>query len=1579
MLVLPRRGKGPIVQWETATVFISSTFQDMHGERDYLVKEVFPELLAWCERRRIHLFDVDLRWGITEEDTQSHNTVGVCLHNIDRCRPFFVCFLGQRRGWVPDEQDISRATFDEYPKLPHLAGQYSITEMEIEHALLAPMERMYESALRQQAPCQRTLFFFRRDDYLKDVPPELRARYCDSPDNLDRIAEVKEVIRQGGYPVTEYDCAFESSSDGGRLGSFSAEGTSLGQVILKQLQEQIALEFPDHMAVSDDGSDGAAEMEFVWHEEQSYYPQHADLDGLHRYVESSRRSAYLVTGASGSGKTSLLCAFVREYQGAQRLLVRLCGISPSTSDLYMTFRSIMNECGLPIPATRQELYTHLSDCLAAIAAQGPTVLLIDALNQTHDGMRLLELLPQELPEGLKIILSCKSESLDDDVMHKMAAYGNAEIHPLQTGFSEEFKRGMIDRFLSQYLKHLDEDSIRLIVESAGSATPLFLSVILNELRVFGHFEEVQNQIARFGASTQAAFEELLARLERESVLIGTQPLSALLFGLLASSRRGLDEDELVSCIQRIGGVSPDDLHPSVRMFLRQLRPFLARRDRLYDFFHESFRTAASARYAGLEQRCHEALADYFGSAVDPLGNGSFSCETSRPFDEYPYHLQRSRRDARLHELLLQPTWIVRRMAVSGVPALLRDYEFAPDNQGCQLVGDALRLCAPVLQRDPAQLSAQLTGRLLPWRDRLNEIGKLLDDLASRERYCWFEPVNAALCTPGENGLAFRHGGAPIAAMCLHLDTLVVVDELNRLGVYDRALGMRKGLADAGEVFVRCLASDGNVLYAGCDDGSVVLWQTQILAVLRTVRLGQHAINSLAVVGDHLRAVDESGTVLDYDLTRNALVSQTKASSRPLLALACDGERMAYGGLEECATFWDGKQAKRFKTKSGYVGAVALSGDQMAYSTFYPRIFFRNLSTGMVTSTDYTDDQDLASYDADTRVDYLRKQGPYIRGLCFDNGRVVVATPISVAVFAWGAEKPSETLPCHDARALIVADNAIYVGDGGGLVRSYRIGATTDVRVEAAPSPLVSLVCDEEHIAALSENSVDWYGWQWRAGRMSLDHQGAQRPDDGPWFYTSLGIWKDGVISESLYSGYRVRLGWEGFGTQRGQEWLRWDSTDTKRDDYVTQHVSAGDYLIMRDFDGSLWYYHASGPLSKRRLQQHDGYPRRRIAWEGHTVTKLALWSETQVAMTTKEEPRSVHVLSLSGAPRVVASFPVAHEVSMLSAGPEGLLFTYGEDGSVSALRDDGSTALSFQTIPGARAMEVSLDFLSLGLPSGLLASYLLPEGTLASLVSTDAGICSLFSVDDIVFAGSESGRLMAFQQHRLPAAAPKRKEALDALEALAREESLPERARVIEPAVDKEGFRYARMVTFLAPMVFTAIAFIISKGWGEYLFAASDGFAPGSPLGWLLGLAILFGRTIFYLLFVLAYSLAADFYYEDERWRGTRVLQLLDRYGLPLLFSLITVCCILLTNTPYETGRLAVRLSCYLPLGFILAYFQLADATMLQKEYKSLIARENGFRTIRVTVFFITLVITLVLTVMALVRPDLIAAIPGIT
>ncbi len=82
-------------------VFISSTFRDMQADRDELVKGVVPRLRALREARQVEWSDVDLRWGISDEQVAEGRGLPICLAEIDAYRPHFIGLLGGRHGWVP--------------------------------------------------------------------------------------------------------------------------------------------------------------------------------------------------------------------------------------------------------------------------------------------------------------------------------------------------------------------------------------------------------------------------------------------------------------------------------------------------------------------------------------------------------------------------------------------------------------------------------------------------------------------------------------------------------------------------------------------------------------------------------------------------------------------------------------------------------------------------------------------------------------------------------------------------------------------------------------------------------------------------------------------------------------------------------------------------------------------------------------------------------------------------------------------------------------------------------------------------------------------------------------------------------------------------------------------------------------------------------------------------------------------------------------------------------------------------------------------------------------------------------------
>lgn len=106
----------PQTSGHTIRVFVSSTFRDMHAERDVLNRVVFPEVRRRCQARGAEFVGLDLRWGVTEEEIQREGTLAICLQEISQCRPFFMCLLGERFGSVYPPDEIPVRFWDAPPR-----------------------------------------------------------------------------------------------------------------------------------------------------------------------------------------------------------------------------------------------------------------------------------------------------------------------------------------------------------------------------------------------------------------------------------------------------------------------------------------------------------------------------------------------------------------------------------------------------------------------------------------------------------------------------------------------------------------------------------------------------------------------------------------------------------------------------------------------------------------------------------------------------------------------------------------------------------------------------------------------------------------------------------------------------------------------------------------------------------------------------------------------------------------------------------------------------------------------------------------------------------------------------------------------------------------------------------------------------------------------------------------------------------------------------------------------------------------------------------------------------------------------
>src|ERR1035437_6839917 len=148
-------------------LFISSTFQDLQAERAYLMKPIFPKVRAACRERGIEFTDIELRWGLTEEEASLGRVIRTCLEEIDRCYPYFIALIGERYGWVPPLSEVQKdyQLIERYPWIEDASiDGKSLIEIEIMAGLLNDPNN-----------ATGAFVYYRKPDSTADVHPRLAA------------------------------------------------------------------------------------------------------------------------------------------------------------------------------------------------------------------------------------------------------------------------------------------------------------------------------------------------------------------------------------------------------------------------------------------------------------------------------------------------------------------------------------------------------------------------------------------------------------------------------------------------------------------------------------------------------------------------------------------------------------------------------------------------------------------------------------------------------------------------------------------------------------------------------------------------------------------------------------------------------------------------------------------------------------------------------------------------------------------------------------------------------------------------------------------------------------------------------------------------------------------------------------------------------------------------------------------------------------------------------------------------------------------------------------------------------------
>lgn len=397
-----------VANWGVRPVFITSTFQDMQAERDWLWDFVRPALEARLRARRRHLEWIDLRLGAdtaqgATEAAREAQVLKVCLDEVRRSRPFLIALIGDRYGWVPPH-DRAVAAAREAGIEGDVAGR-SVTDLEIDFGVF-----------HDPGQGRRSLFFLR--DPLPLGLTDDRARFSDAvatdaggPDRVARLAALKRrLVRSFPDRLHRYRATWKD----GRVAGLEAFGQQVEAAVWAQLEADLSEEAAP-ADLSWQAQEARALDAFAADHRRDFQGRAALLAGITTFLAAPGDDwALCLTGAPGAGKSAVFAEVLAHQQAAPALvLAHAAGASPHGSSVDAMLRRWIGELAafLNLPAdadaetgNTEAIVQRFASLLGRASVLRRVVVLVDALDQfepTPRG-RFLTWLPTLWPPNARL-------------------------------------------------------------------------------------------------------------------------------------------------------------------------------------------------------------------------------------------------------------------------------------------------------------------------------------------------------------------------------------------------------------------------------------------------------------------------------------------------------------------------------------------------------------------------------------------------------------------------------------------------------------------------------------------------------------------------------------------------------------------------------------------------------------------------------------------------------------------------------------------------------------------------------------------------------------------------------------------------------------------------------------------------------------------------------------------------------------------------------------------------------------------------------------------------------------------------
>jgi len=593
------------------SIFLSSSFFDMQEERDYLRKTVFRNLDAELIRKNARLRVIDLRGSeknmTGEEISKEEAVLWMCLQGVDACRPRLIGLLGDRYGWVPygqnakypDEATKSRIQFavsqmDQNKKMPitkEEIADISVTHLEIKYGMKNVTTSNTQKEKNTNISTEDCYFYIRTIDNLCEMPSEILTKFTEGKECQDTLKTwiTDQMGASQKKHITFYHAGWDLESQCISKDSL----VTLGQVMYDQLKQSIFNEL-DSVQLQDE-----SEMEtqiFLNAKRDNTIPR-AEIQALTDFALNESGAALLVTGA-GVGKSTLMAQTQeilekKENEGILWLITHIGGIDSESNTLIGVMRhccvqlerklgilheemgeSNNDELNEEIPSEQSqeqkqlfELWKdRLAELLFSSCLKHRIVILLDSadsLEKTEDS-RWFHWLPSRLPTDCRVIISSLPETMF------LPAWEENQVLVIKGIPEEDIREMLLSIAETQYGKGWNQEILGKATDKIKEAEcmPLYAQILVSHLmnisgkdfKLFqtaqGHIDWMRYEIEKAPITIDGLYGVLVHRVQEEF----GQEIGDAVMGLIAVSRNGLYEDDLIHSVQQLTGKHVGDLN-----------------------------------------------------------------------------------------------------------------------------------------------------------------------------------------------------------------------------------------------------------------------------------------------------------------------------------------------------------------------------------------------------------------------------------------------------------------------------------------------------------------------------------------------------------------------------------------------------------------------------------------------------------------------------------------------------------------------------------------------------------------------------------------------------------------------------------------------------------------------------------------------------------------------------------------------------------------------------------------------------------------------------------------------------------